>query len=815
MVAIPRLETYSNEQLSAADAFSPAFARYRRLLRDPKLPYLQHCRHQAWCEAVAATYFNTATTEEICFAWSVAADEILRQAWRDCGLDKSDSVLFSLGKLGARELNLSSDIDILIVGDPNQSLSIEKSLRLFQQTLQFNGEHGFCFRLDFDLRPGGKMGPLITSPAQFQDYYWSQGETWERLALVRLRAITGSDILKKQIEDLARRFSYRKFLDFTLLDDLKALRSKVHQSGFQRRPQELHLKLEVGMIRDIELFVHSLQVLNGGKITELQTSSTTEALSQLLRRGLLQSHDAKTLFDNYWFYRHTENLVQSVDDRQTHIYSAFLPKLPTLPTAEDLESRRSAVNAIVSSLLGQVNLNDVRLPANEKTQTEWLVGLGFGKESIEELWPQLAAATALSHKNDRDERARQEFLYAFISELSKHRDRELGLALLLDFVRATRAKASFFTMLLRSPRLIQDLARLFCLSPYLGLILASRPELLDHFILQLDEDWSADPETLLKQMAERKLLTEIWAANQFLSDLDLFGLYERITETADGICLQLLSQLKGEFSGSNIEIVCLGKWGGRELGLRSDLDFIFVTPSRPNENDFKVAKRFISRLTDPLKSGNLYEIDLRLRPSGQSGPLLVGLEQLHSYWTESAQPWERQAYLRARSLGQKIILKKNELIEKTLSREDLEELKRIRGKLLKTALESADIKYLPGGLIDIEFVAQTAILAKQLPNSPQSTVEMIRFLANHDDLWSSHQEELVTVYNQLRRLEQSLQLASAHKVSEIDQSHDAFVKAANLIQLSASEAWQMVLRQTSRSGKILNILDPTGYNSRS
>src|SRR5688572_2421299 len=100
------------------------------------------------------------------------------------------------------------------------------------------GDLGFCYRLDFDLRPGGKMGPLLTNPSQFQDYYWSQGETWERLALVRLRAVTGSTTLAQSISDLAERFSFRKFLDFTLLEDLKALRAQVHQKGFVRKDSE-------------------------------------------------------------------------------------------------------------------------------------------------------------------------------------------------------------------------------------------------------------------------------------------------------------------------------------------------------------------------------------------------------------------------------------------------------------------------------------------------------------------------------------------------------------------------------------------------
>lgn len=816
VVALPGLDSYSEEQLAMVGSISPAFARYKSLIEDPLVPSTHAVRHRAWCECVAATYLQTASTEAICLYWSQVADEVLKKAWQDSGLDVCEAALFALGKHGAEELNLSSDIDLLIVGDPQQNLFIEKGLRRFQHFLQQAGEWGFCFRLDFDLRPGGKMGPMITSPSQFQDYYWGQGETWERLALVRLRFVAGSPSIANPIEDLARRFSFRKFLDYTLLEDLKALRSKIHQTGFERKEGELNLKLEVGGIRDIELFIHALLVLNGGKITDLQTRSTGLAIDRLCQKNLLSQIDANTLKDCYWHYRTVENMVQSINDRQTHSFSTQLPPIPGLPQAKDLEDRRQKVDEIVSGLLGQVNLESVRLPTTEKEQKSWLHELTFSSSSIDEIWEQLAATTALSHKNDRDEKARQEFLYTFIVELAKHQDRDMGLSILLDFVKATRAKASFFSMLLRSPRLIQDLARLFCLSPYLGQILASRPELLDHFILQVDEDWSTDPETLLKQMAERKLLTEIWAANQFLSDRNLDGLYARITSVADEICRKLLRQLKEEFPNATVEILALGKWGGKELGLRSDLDFIFVTPGSPIEDDFKVAKRFISRLTNPMKSGTLYDVDLRLRPSGQSGPLLVEKQKLTSYWQSTAEAWERQAYLRGRVLGDQLSVDKEALLNRPLTNEDLDELKRIRSKLLKPRSNGGiDLKYAPGGILDIEFSAQIQGLIDQLPGIPTSTPAMIDFLAETNSKWKSKAKELKSIYAQLRRIEQALQLSAAYRVSEVQNDNPIFIKCCYLLGMNSATGWDQLEHFLEKSCRILNELDPTDYKSRS
>lgn len=756
---------------------------------------------------VAATVLRTAATADICRFWSDVADEVLREVWNESGMSSTNAALFALGKHGAQELNLSSDIDVLIVAEGADSLGAEKALRIFQSRLQQPGELGFCYRLDFDLRPGGKMGPLMTSPTQFQDYYWSQGETWERLALVRLRAIEGPNQLIQAIEDQARRFSFRKFLDYTLLDDLKALRARVHQFGFQRRSSAIHIKLEVGGIRDIELFVHSLLILNGGKIPDLRQRSTSQAIDLLRKHNLLTIDDADALLQNYWHFRHVENSVQAVEDRQTHyVPEGFDPSLPQRMTQSD---------QIVTGLLGRAvaDGSSVRIPATDVEQAAWLHANGFSAPSISETWPALIKTTALSHKNDRDERARQEFLYLFIQELGKQPgdEKNLGLRILEDFVRATRAKATFFTMLLRSPRLIQDLARLFCLSPYLGSILAARPELLDHFILQADEPWSAEIDQLLVQMNDRKLLTEIWAANQFLADRNLEALSERITATADEICKQLLLQLKHEFKNSSIEIVTLGKWAGTELGLRSDLDFVFVTSHAPTEEDSKVARRFISRLADPQKGGNLFEVDLRLRPSGQAGALLVALDQLHAYWANTAQPWERQAYLRARPLTANVHLDKSCLFTRVLSAEDLTELQRIRSKLLNASKDRViDVKYALGGLLDIEFTVQTAILLKRIEGAGCSTAEMLVTLIERSEDWRDQGAKLLQHYKLLRIYEQVMQLSAAHKQKTFEKESASFSKMASLLNLSPDNAWIQLNKVLTDVRSILNAVDPTG-----
>src|SRR5690606_29361963 len=188
-----------------------------------------------------------------------------------------------------------------------------------------------------------------------------------RLALVRLRPLLGSTEIQQTIADLATRFSYRKFLDFTLLEDLKALRLQVHQKGFQRMDGELHLKLEVGGIRDIELFIHSLQVLNGGKIPAVRTNSTSLAIAQLEQHKFLKPEIANHLLKTYWHYRHCENIIQSIDDRQTHVLRTD-HSISLLPKIDSLETEMKAIDAIVSDLLGQVSDDIQTLPETDSAQ---------------------------------------------------------------------------------------------------------------------------------------------------------------------------------------------------------------------------------------------------------------------------------------------------------------------------------------------------------------------------------------------------------------------------------------------------------------
>ena len=387
--------------------------------------------------------------------------------------------------------------------------------------------------------------------------------------------------------------------------------------------------------------------------------------------------------------------------------------------------------------------------------------------------------------------------------LGQSLDRDLGLSLLLDFVRAIRAKASFFTSLNRETRVRDDLARLFSVSPYLGNILVSRPELIDEFILRRRAEYSNEMDLLLEELAEQRLLAELISANQFLSDLDLTKLHDNLTANADSIASKLLSRLKEEYGPSDVELIAMGKWGGRELGLRSDLDFVFVVPGEPSANDQKVAKRFLARMTEPHRGGAIYAIDMRLRPSGQAGPILVSVPRLKTYLegtdpSEKSAAWERQAYLRSRPLA-KLAFHPGEIgAIRGLSSSDLDELRMIRSKLFSASKPGEiDLKLTDGGLADIEFTAQIAILGRGpdlagITLDP-STSGMIQYLEGVDATWSAIGKSLRDHYDFLRRTEQLYQLTTSQSGSKMRVKSDEFRRLA-LVMKSESAKLESRLR---------------------
>lgn len=805
-ISLPELSAYSADEWARAESW-PAISRYRALLErsSDNLDFssaFRIRRHREWLRCTLATYFDRASAKDICEYWSDRADEFIREAWQVSGCEAADMALLALGKLGSRELNLSSDVDLIAVrpdgGTPNL-----KVLRDFQSLLSDVTEYGFVLRADFTLRPGGRSSPAIPTASEFEYHYGYHGEMWERLAFVRMRLLAGPGPLQNEVRSFAQKFSFRRHLDYTLIDELKALRSKIRAEKFESRPNIFHLKLGEGGIRELELFVHALQIIHGGRNPQLQSHSTTFALETIANLGLLPEGEARALITSYWYLRDLENRLHGFEDQQT--YSIDLAKgEAALPAdfAAPLSEVRQDITKITTSFFSLSEV-DLDFPEDPDEQKLWLNKKGFSRESCEETWPSLLDATALSRKSGHDEEARLHFLKGFALKLSEQGlDRDLALSLLLDFVKSVRAKASFFTLLNREPRVRDELARLFSVSPYLGSILASRPELIDEFIFRRLAPPTGDMNALLESLAERRLLAELISATHFLSDFDLKNLCLNISANADEIALTLLDRLRKDHDSTQIQLLPLGKWSGLELGLRSDLDFIFVTQTEPTENDHKVAKRFMSRMTEPHRGGAIYSIDTRLRPSGAAGPIMVTETELQRYLSNDAAAWERQAYTRSRWLNDQAweptALPAQIASAKGLSDTDKAELRTIRSKLFVLSTPGEiDLKLSPGGLADVEFTAQIALLARAEFSLDPSTSGMIQYLESLDHRWKERGPEIRNRYDFLRRIEQLFQLTTRLSGSKMRTKSDEFRRLALILNRTVAEL-ESEIRSTFR-----------------
>lgn len=774
-----------------ASSFSGAIHRYQSMAmissEDPATQ-LRQKRNKEWLKAAVTSINGTDTSESVCRFWSLTADSLLQEAFKLCF--SNEVALFALGKLGSHELNLSSDVDLLLVAREDNPQTTQ-ALRKFQKLLAETTADGFVFRVDFDLRPGGRQGPLVPTVDQLIDYYGNYGETWERMAFVRLRPISGDEKIIVEVMDFATRFSYRKHLDFTLLEELKSLRKQIHAEHWKRSAGgRIDLKLGVGGIRDVELFFHALQVIHGGKDPSLRVRETSRAGEALQRTKLLPPADAKFLIDHYWSLRALENFVQAQEDRQTHLLD--LPSNPpdfVEDLTKDLPEKMSRASSIVAALLGDPPVVTSEAEVRAEASSEELL------RSLDEI----LEIPLLSRNRERDENTRRAFLKKFFEVLEEQRaDRVMAVDQLKDFLRATRAKASFFTLLLREEGLLRELAWLFGHSRYLGGILCFRPELLDSYIYRSQELDLKDFEKLLNDLSEKRLLTELIEGSRFLRDQNLSRTTEALTATADEI-VQVLSRAVRDQCPSEVRLLALGKWGGRESGFRSDLDLIFVHPHQVSEHDLRFARRLISRLTDAHKGGRIYPIDLRLRPSGKAGPLVISLADLQSYLKDEAQPWERQAYLRARWLDSDEISFGAAITSKALTTDDLRELERIRVELLPKD-DRLDLKYSEGGLLDLELSLQTFVLQDRQALGGLNTPKTLEIL---------NEKVLLKIYTRLRQLEQLLQLLSTQSVSRVDQNHESLHILAALLNHESVKHLQDEVRTLLReSSASLAHLDP-------
>ncbi len=676
-------------------------------------------------------------------------------------------VVLALGKLGGGELNLSSDVDLIFAyakpghtrkadgsrGETNQQFFVRLGQQLIQ-ALDLVTMDGFAFRVDMRLRPFGASGPLAMDFSAIEDYYVSQGRDWERYALMKARPCAGDLAAGQQLLSDLRPFVYRRYLDFGAIDSLREMKRKLIAE--RQHPEDV--KLGPGGIRDIEFSVQMQQMIWGGREPELQAPALLAVLPRLVELDLIDVAEAQRLSAAYRFLRDTEHSIQAEADQQTQRlptsemgqqrlalgrgfadYPAFL---------EALEVHREAVAAIFDALLGN------EAAADSAAEQLWLQADTASAAAAGFRHPTqcIAAIEALQKARDRnsvsgESVARLDRLMPVLLEtIGELADPDQSLERIVPILRAVLRRSAYLALLAENSGALRRFVSLTSTSLFLSQTLAEHPLFLDAFLddsslnevpsrdellvaLNAKLAQSADEEARLDALREFKMhhvfdvaLAEVRGSLPLMKVSDALSfLAEAILEASLSLAWDDNRERFPEYAdGRGFVIVGYGKLGGIELGPGSDLDLVFLhdLPGTPGPFLHRLARRLLHVLTAPTYHGTLYEIDTRLRPSGNAGTMVSSLAAFLDYQQKEAWVWEHQALVRARVVAgdPELVAQFSELRRTVLcSRRDNDALRdevlKMRARISDAHADDADLKRGSGGIVDIEFIVQYLVLA--------------------------------------------------------------------------------------------------------
>jgi glutamate-ammonia-ligase adenylyltransferase len=619
--------------------------------------------------------------------------------------------IFGLGKLGARELNPSSDVDLLFAYGTDHGAAGQMALHPFftrwaQATSAFLSEAtdtGFVFRVDLDLRPEGTRGPVVNSADALERYYERFGLTWERAALLRMRPVVDGAGLGNAILKRLRPFITPKSLSTSVIDDLAVMKGRVTASA---RTEGFDVKRGQGGIREVEFIAQVLQLLHVGRQPQLRVWSTVDVLTALEQAGLLAHETSDQLRRGYAFLRRLEHALQFREDQQTQflpddgeirnaIRSHFdgLAESDTPSFEAELQAHRDRIGRAFSEILEdrpEAPQPRVFLALDEREsdgdRKAALTDLGFvDADAALRLLKTLRKRRGSPFSPHVQSRNSQNLVLAgrLLEEAGRSLDPDAALARLVDLFGGALHKA-LLGQLRGNPPLIRLLIRILSASPALarhlsrqrGLeatllygVVTRRPN-LNQLKRSLEEDLPTDDEeAALVRMRRVHGRVSLAVGTAFLAGrLDVFSAQHRLSILAQAlvrraldIALAKVERRHGSLPGARFSVCAQGALGARELGFSGDLDLLFVYDGegksqgeRPLEIAgwaARIAQQVIWALSASLPEGRCYEVDTRLRPSGSQGPLCISLPGFVSYQEKRARFWERQALLRMRPVA--------------------------------------------------------------------------------------------------------------------------------------------------------------------
>ena len=696
--------------------------------------------------------------------------------------DKSGVVVLGMGKHGARELNYSSDIDIVVFFDPDAGIVNDRDeageffarmVRRLVRIMQERTGDGYVFRTDLRLRPDPGSTPLAFPLEAAMNYYESRGQNWERAAYIKARPAAGDlDAGERFLKELVP-FVFRKYLDFAAISDIHSIKRQIHaHRGFGEIAVKGHnVKLGRGGIREIEFFVQTQQLIAGGRMPRLRLRRTDEMLVALARARWIDTQTARLLAESYWYLRDVEHRIQMVRDEQSHTLpesEAELSRIALMmgdPDSKtfgktyvgvlakveqcyaDLFEKEQGLSSGIGNLVFTGDDDD---PGTLKTLSE----LGFERPSdisrIIRTWHYgRYRATQSVEARERLTELTPELLRVFGA--TKRADEAL---IRFDaFISGLPAGIQLFSLIGNNPALMSLMVTIMASAPRLADIIAHKPHVFDGILdpgmmaelptrdylderLQAFLEGASAYEEILDRLRivalEQKFLigvrlltgaiTAERAARSFshLADLIIGAALEAVREG--------MEEAHGKVPGGRVAVIGMGKLGSYELTAGSDVDIILLYDHDPDADESdgpkpldpvryytRMTQRLVTALSAPTAEGILYEVDLRLRPSGNKGPVATSIRAFSKYQAEEAWTWEHMALTRARAVAgdPKLRNEARTLIDEVLAKPrdrskllaDLKEMRELIEQE-KPPRDIWDIKLIPGGLIDIEFIAQ-------------------------------------------------------------------------------------------------------------
>jgi [glutamine synthetase] adenylyltransferase / [glutamine synthetase]-adenylyl-L-tyrosine phosphorylase len=709
------------------------------------------------------------------FADTALDAAIIEAIWmRVPDADPAGFVAIALGKHGSRELNYSSDIDPILLFDPetmphrvrdDPGEAAVRIARAVVDLLQTRDENGYVFRVDLRLRPASEVTPLAIPVNAAISHYESSALGWERAAFIRARAAAGDVALGQRFLQAIQPFVWRRSLDFGAIEELRAMSRRIrsHHAGGQIFGPGYDLKRGRGGIREVEFFVQIQQLIHGGRNSALRVPDTLGAIDALQRAGWIDATAADILSDAYRLFRTIEHRLQMVDDRQTHSLPSDGAALDNVAQLHGLggggallaliEPHVAAVGALYDGLDSGT---ETRVPVSNDSLSDTLSKVGFADAVAAtrriEAW---RSGTLRAVRSDVALRAMEAVLPDLIASFGKAPDPAAALGAFDTMLAGLPSAINLFRLLDAQPNLLRLLVEIVSHAPTLAEALGRNPALLDRLLdasafdpvgavaeLVAEMRGNADDiETRLDRVrqvvSEHRFALGVQIVEGAADPGDVATGYARVAEaavmTVTDAVIDAFAAAHGRVPQSELVILALGRLGGGALTHASDLDLIYLfTGDFAAESDGpkplgathyynRLAQRLSSGLSAPTSAGALYEIDTRLRPSGSDGPLVVSLDSFERYQREQAWTWEHMALTRARPIyGSAMARAAAEAIiadvlktprdAATLAR-DIVSMRRDM-TTHKPPLGPLDVKLQPGGLVDLEFTVHYHQLAR-------------------------------------------------------------------------------------------------------